>query len=111
MLVRVWKVGIAPTKGNELEIFANNISLPMFRMQGGCLGVFFTRTDTECATITIWDSEQSIKEMEDSLAYQQVVQQIEESGILGDDHQTQVFAVYGGFIGDNLQSLIPSQHK
>lgn len=111
MLVRVWKVGLAPAKATELEVFANNISLPMFRTQHGCLAVFFTRTETECATITIWESEQSVKKMEASSLYQQVVQQIEQSGILGNDHQTQVFSVYGGFISDELPSLITSQHR
>ena len=111
MLVRIWKVGLAPAKGTELEVFANNISLPMFQAQRGCLGVFFTRTETECATITIWESKQAIKEMEDSPAYQQVVQQIEQSGILGDNPQNQVFSVFGGFVSDNFPRLIPSQHS
>jgi heme-degrading monooxygenase HmoA len=80
----------------------------MFRAQHGCLAVFFTRTETECATMTVWDSEKSVKEMEASPLYQQVVGQIEQSGILGNDHQTRVFSVYGGFVRDELPNLISS---
>jgi heme-degrading monooxygenase HmoA len=109
MLVRIWKVGLLPEKSAELETFANNISLPMFRAQRGCLAVFFTRTETECATITIWESEQAISEMENSPLYKQVVRQIEQSGILETDHQTQVFHVYGGFIDDKTQGIIAHQ--
>lgn len=111
MLVRVWKVGLTPAKAAELEVFANNTSLPMFRAQEGCLAVFFTRTETECATITVWDSEQSVKQMEASSLYQQVVGQIEQSGILGNNHQTQVFSVYGGFVNDKLPNLITSKDR
>ena len=53
MLLRIWKVGLAPDKASELEVFARNISLPMFQAQPGCLGVFFTRTDAECVTVTL----------------------------------------------------------
>ena len=40
--------------------------------------------------------------MEASTQYQQVVKQIEESGILGEDHQTHVFSDYGGFLSAEL---------
>lgn len=106
MILRIWKVGLAPAKAAELEVFANKFSLPMFRSQPGCLAVFFTRTETECATVTVWDSERSVEEMEASPLYQQVVSQIEESGIIGEDHQTHVFSVYGGFVRAELPRLL-----
>lgn len=109
MILRVWKVGLAPAKAAELEIFANKISLPMFRSQPGCLAVFFTRTETECATVTVWDSDRSVETMEKSTLYQQVVSQIEESGILGEDHQTNVFSVYGGFVSAELARQISAE--
>lgn len=102
MILRVWKVGLAHAKAAELEAFAHKISLPMFRAQPGCLAVFFTRTETECATVTVWDSKYSVEAMEASTLYQQVVSQIEESGILCEDHQTNVFSVYGGFVSAEL---------
>lgn len=98
MILRVWQVALAPAKAAELEAFANKVSLPMFRSQPGCLAVFFTRTETECATVSFWDSERSVEIMEASTFYQQVVSQIEGSGILGEDHQTHVFSVYGEFV-------------
>ena len=106
MILRVWTVGLALAKAAELEVFANEFSLPMFRAQPGCLAVLFTRTETECATVTVWDSERSVEVMEASFIYQQVVSQIEESGILGEDHQTRVFSVYGGFVSADLPRLL-----
>jgi heme-degrading monooxygenase HmoA len=107
MLLRIWKVGLSPGKAAELEAFANAVSLPMFRRQPGCLAVFFARTETECATVTMWLSTQSIETMEGSAEYQRVVRQIEESGILQDNHVTEVFSVYGGFTVADLPGLLP----
>jgi len=106
MLLRIWKVGIAPAKAAALEAFANTVSLPMFKAQAGCLGVFFTRTDRHCATVTIWESQQAVDAMETTTLYQDVVRQIEDSGILGSDHQTEVFSVYGGFTGAELAARL-----
>lgn len=106
MLIRIWKVSLAPGKAEELEAFANTISLPMFKAQPGCLAVFFTRTASECATVTIWESTQSIEAMECSSQYQHVVHQIERSGILQDNHVTEVFSVYGGFATEGLFNLL-----
>lgn len=47
--------------------------------------------------------------MEASTLYQQVVSQIEESGILGADHQTNVFSVYGGFVSAELARQISAE--
>ncbi len=105
MLVRIWKVSLAPNKAAELERFATNISLPMFKTQPGCLGVLFTRTETECATISIWQSEHAVESMEQSALYKQVVRQIEQSGILREDHHTEVFLVYGGFVSTELAAM------
>jgi heme-degrading monooxygenase HmoA len=102
MILRIWKVSLGPQKAAELEVFANKTSLPMFKSQPGCLAVLFTRTETECATVTVWDSAQSVETMEASRLYQQVVSQIEECGIVGEDHQTSVFSVYGGFVSTEL---------
>lgn len=102
MLLRIWKVGLASGKAQALESFANTVSLPLFKAQPGCLAVFFTRTESACATVTVWSSEQAVLAMERSTAYQQVVQQIEASGILGDHYTTEVFTVYGGFTTPGL---------
>lgn len=108
MLLRIWKVSLAPSKAEELETFANTISLPMFKAQPGCLAVFFTRTASECATVTVWSSPQSVEAMERSSQYQHVVRQIGESGILKDNHVTEVFSVYGGLTTEGLFGLIPT---
>lgn len=102
MIVRVWTVGIVNGMSDKLEKFANEISLPMFRKLPGCLGVFFTRNENVCATITVWDSEESIKALDSSSTYKSVVRAIEESGILEGDHVTEVYCSYGGFLSDAL---------
>lgn len=102
MIVRVWTVGIADGMTDKLETFANEISLPMFRKLPGCLGVLFTRRGNVCATITMWDSDESIKALDSSRVYQSVVRAIEESGILEGKHGTEVYHTYGGFLSDDL---------
>ena len=112
MLLRIWKVSLTPDKAKDLETFANTVSLPMFRKQPGCLAVFFTRTESQCATVTVWSSAESVEAMEGSLEYQDVVRRIETSGILGSDHITEVFTVYGGFVTGELSSfLAASVHR
>jgi quinol monooxygenase YgiN len=99
MLVRVWTVDIKKDKVKELEVFANSISLPMFREQEGCLGVLFTKNSYEASTITFWDSQESIDKLATSVSYQDVVKQIEDSGILAGNHKSETYEEYGGFIG------------
>jgi len=99
MLVRVWTVDIKQEKIKELEEFANTISLPMFRKQEGCLGVLFTKNSHEASTITFWDNQESIDKLAISISYQDVVKQIEESGILAGNHRSETYEEYGGFIG------------
>ncbi len=106
MLFRIWKVAIADGKADELEAFAKSRSLPMFREQRGCLGVFFTRSESECATVTLWDGADSIARMESSDSYRATVAAIESSGILGDDHRTEVFSVFGGHVDAELSQLL-----
>ena len=98
MLVRVWTVDIKKDKAKELEVFANSISLPMFREQDGCLGVLFTKNSHEASTITFWDSQESIDKLATSVSYQDVVKQIEDSGILAGNHRRETYNEYGGFM-------------
>lgn len=111
MLIRIWKVGLAPGKSKELEVFANAISLPMFRAQPGCLAVLFTRSALECVTVTLWSSIESVEAMENSAQYRNVVRQIVESGIVEDDHVTEVYTVYGGFSTEGLASQLLESGK
>lgn len=106
MLLRIWKVGISPGQAATLETFANTVSLPMFKAQPGCLAVLFTRTESECATVTLWSSAEAVEAMEASAQYREVVLRIEQSGILGSDHRTEVFTVYGGFAAEGLARLL-----
>ena len=99
MLVRVWTVDIKKEKIKELEEFANTISLPMFIEQEGCLGVLFTKNSDEASTITFWENQESIDKLATSVSYQDVVKQIEESGILAGNHKSETYEEYGGFIG------------
>ncbi|MDT8992052.1 antibiotic biosynthesis monooxygenase [Curvibacter sp. APW13] len=108
MILRIWKVGLAPGQASALERFAHDVSLPMFRAQSGCLAVFFTRSDTACVTVTVWESTQAVERMEASERYQSVVAAIEQTGILCGHHQTDTFAVYGGAVDAALaQHMAP----
>lgn len=57
-------------------------------------------------TVTVWDSERSVKQPEASDRYRQVVRSIEDSGIPGDQHQTEAYRVYGGYADSELSSLL-----
>jgi len=102
VLVRVWTVDIKKDKIKELELFANTISLPMFREQDACLGVLFSKNSHEALTITFWDSQESIDKLATSVSYQDVVKQIEDSGILAGNHRSETYEEYGGFMGFKL---------
>lgn len=56
--------------------------------------------------VTVWPSAQSVEAMENSVQYQRDVRQIEDSGILEDNHVTEVFSVYGGFTTESLCGLV-----
>ena len=102
MLVRVWTVDIKKDRIKDLEEFANTISLPIFRKQEGCLGVLFTKNSQEASTITFWDNQESINKLATSKSYQDVVKEIEESGILAGNHKSETYEEYGGFMGFKL---------
>jgi len=102
VLVRVWTVDIKKDRIKDLEEFANTISLPMFRKQEGCLGVLFTKNSQEASTITFWDNQESINKLATSKSYQDVVKEIEESGILAGNHKSETYEEYGGFMGFKL---------
>jgi heme-degrading monooxygenase HmoA len=109
MIVRIWQVGIASGKEDELEVFANTISLPMFQTQPGCLGVLFTKTQAVCTTVTFWESEESIEKLNSSESYNSVVSKIERSGILEGQHKTESFECYGGFLDRELIHALSCQ--
>lgn len=106
MLLRIWKVSLAPGKVKELEAFAHSYSLPVLKAQPGCLAAFYSRTESECATISLWSSAQALETMESSAQYQRLVRQIQETGILGDNHVTEVFSIYGAFAAEGLLSQL-----
>lgn len=106
MILRTWKVSIAEGRGGDLEEFARCHSLPMFESQPGCQGVFFTRAESTCVTVTLWDSELSASTPEQTDSYRPVVQRIEESGILDDDHTTERYTVYGGFLSSDVPGFL-----
>jgi len=105
MIIRIWNVGISAGKAQALEKFAHNVSLPMFKSAKGCLGVFFTRDEETCSTITLWDNQDAIDELELSAAYAVVIKQIEESGILCDERHTSIYHTYDGFVDYRLTDL------
>lgn len=98
MIVRIWTVDLLPGMESALNAFAHDVSLPMFRAQPGCLGVLFTRQGDRCATITLWRDQAALDQLAVCPDYQLVVEQIEESGILGGRHHIEVYDCYGGYL-------------
>ena len=98
MLIRIWKVNVENDKIADLKIFAETESLPMFKKQKGCLGVFFTLYGNQCATITLWKDMESINALNSSAFYNETVEKIEASGILEGEHFVEIFNSFGGFL-------------
>ena len=99
MLIRIWRVNIVPERIGDLEDFANTYSLPMFRMQAGCLGVLFTRDGYNCAVISIWENMQAIEKLKASPSYNDTVEKIADTRMLEGEQSVEIFEAFGGFLG------------
>lgn len=95
MFIRIWRSDYDPTRRDELQRFAEEISAPMFRRLPGCLGFIYGATGSTWITQTFWDSVQHIEDAEASELYQDVVSRISRTGLLGGDQRTEVYLVTG----------------
>jgi quinol monooxygenase YgiN len=109
MLVRIWRVKIKPERMEDLKNFARTFSLPMFTQQAGCLGVLFSLDGNNCATITFWDTIESIERLGNSRSYRETVDKIEASGMLEGEHKVEVFQIFDGYLNQSLMKGDPHE--
>lgn len=96
MFIRIWKVIIEANRIDDLKYFAQTESLPMFKKQTGCLGVFFTLDGNQCATITLWKDMESIDYLKTSPSYNETVEKIEATGMLQGNSSVEIFDSFSG---------------
>ena len=98
MIVRIWTTGFDPARLDELDAFANRISLPMLRRQPGNQGVLFAADGETWITLTLWQDAASIARLDDSADYRQTVAGILAAGFLRGEQETRTYDDHGGDI-------------
>jgi heme-degrading monooxygenase HmoA len=106
MLLRIWRTGVTRECMREYEEFERIYSLPMFKWQEGCLGVFFLRGSEGCAAVSLWRSEADVVALDTSPTYQQTVARLMASGLLEGDQSVELFDCAGGAIDGGLLALL-----
>ena len=102
MIVRTWQTAIDPDRVEEFEAFANTYSLPMFQLQPGCLGVLFSRDGWKTTTLSFWEDQASIDQLETSTTYQETVRRILETKLLRGEQSVMVYPIFGGYLDHGL---------
>jgi heme-degrading monooxygenase HmoA len=102
MIVRMWTASIAPERIPEYERFAAAESLPMFKSQRGNLGVLFTRSESTCVVVSLWDSSDAVEALSRSATYQRTVRRIGATGFLTGPTSTTVWETHGGWVSARL---------
>ncbi|GAB3928245.1 hypothetical protein GCM10029976_025650 [Kribbella albertanoniae] len=82
MIVRIWRTGLDESRADEYETFAYGRSLPMFQRQPGFRGVFFVRTATGRASVTLWADLESAEALANAPEYHETVAAIRSTGFL-----------------------------
>ena len=95
MLIRLWTTGFDPERLSELQVFADDVSAPMFAQLPGCLGHLYATEGSQWITASFWRSETDIELAEASPRYQDVVAQIQRAGFLRGEPSMQVMKVTG----------------
>ena len=90
----------------EYERFEQQESKPMFRKQGGILGVLFIRSQSGCAVLSVWKDAKSIELLASSESYQQTVDKLTSTGLLKGAQTVEVFEVKDGFLSPDILSRI-----
>ena len=94
MITRVWHTLVQESRAADYERFAQEISLPMFRLQKGYLGVIMAREKERCIVISFWESAASIEALDTSPTYKATVAKILAQGFLFGEQTTQVFETH-----------------
>lgn len=98
MIVRTWQTMIDPDRVDDFESFANTHSLPMFRQQPGCLGVFLSRAGADSTTFSFWEDREVIDRLVSSPSYQDTVRRIQKAGLLRGEQIVTIFPIFGGYL-------------
>lgn len=85
MIGRIWRASVHAARTGEYEHFAAEVSLPMFRAQGGFLGAAMLRHDEECIVLTFWRSAADVAALDTSSTYRETVERISAAGFLHGD--------------------------
>lgn len=96
MIVRVWRTRVDRARMREYARFEQERSLPMLRGEPGFLGVLFLRTAAGCAALTIWEDLHAVDALTRSQRYQEVVRELQATGLLVGRPSIEVLEVHGG---------------
>lgn len=102
MIVRMWTASVAEDRITDYERFAATESLAMFKSQRGNLGVFFTRRESTCTVVSLWDSDAAIEALTASPTYERTVRRIMATGFIVGVATTTTWECHGGWISPAL---------
>lgn len=100
MFARIWRTGLDETRASEYERFAAEQSLTMFRKRSGFRGALFLRTSDGRAVITLWQDQDAIEQLDESVEYRNTVAAIEATGFLRPPQSVEVLPLDG--VGANM---------
>ena len=93
MIVRIWRTGVDPDRGEEYDAFARDVSAEMFRAQPGWVETLFTRSGERAAVITLWRDEAAVRRLAESPSYLAVVERLTATGMLTGEQSVEVLAL------------------
>jgi heme-degrading monooxygenase HmoA len=102
MIARIWRTGLDEKRAEEYDAFALERSLPMFRRQPGFRAVFFVRTATGRAAISLWKDRASAEALTVSADYLSTVEAIRASGLLRPPQTVELLPVDSAWLAPDL---------
>lgn len=97
MLLKSWRMQVVAGREQTHKDFAENVYLPLLRSQEGCLGAYFSLSQQDCLALSIWHDQAVINALEQNPAYQELVQQWLNQGVVADSQSTEIWQVYSGY--------------
>jgi hypothetical protein len=98
MIARIWSTGIHAERLADYRLFAQSVSLPMFKKQPGILGVQILTQPDYSLVITLWQGVEDIRRMERDPVYLDTVAAIQNQGFLTGEQKVDVFDFGDGFL-------------
>ena len=102
MIARVWRTGIDPERAAEYDVFAAERSAPMFRRQDGIRAVFFVRTATGRAVISVWRDLAAVEALGQSSDYLETVEAIRAADFLRPPWTVELLPVDNAWLAPDL---------